>query len=63
MAEDTLNNEDLLEGLSKDDIKPGLYEGGFKTWECSIDLARYLVTERQVISDLRSRPCHVIEVS
>ncbi|EFR02065.1 hypothetical protein MGYG_05068 [Nannizzia gypsea CBS 118893] len=41
MAErDMLNEgEDLLAGLQKDDIKPTVYEGGFKTWECALDLA------------------------
>ncbi|EZG02921.1 hypothetical protein H106_06454 [Trichophyton rubrum CBS 735.88] len=41
MAErDMLNEgEDLLVGLQKDDIKPTVYEGGFKTWECALDLA------------------------
>lgn len=24
------------------DLVPGVYEGGLKTWECSVDLAAYL---------------------
>ena len=28
--------------LSYTDVLPGVYEGGFKVWECSIDLCRYL---------------------
>ncbi|MCJ1434698.1 hypothetical protein MMC27_004067 [Xylographa pallens] len=29
-------------GLLSDDILSRVYEGGFKTWECSIDLAKYI---------------------
>ncbi|KAL9601394.1 MAG: hypothetical protein Q9219_002570 [cf. Caloplaca sp. 3 TL-2023] len=43
MAEDTSLGEASTGGLSADDIKPNIYEGGFKTWECSVDLARYLL--------------------
>src|ERR1700755_1638830 len=28
--------------LGQSDVIKGLYEGGLKTWECSIDLAQYL---------------------
>ena len=31
-----------------DDIKEGEYEGGFKTWECASDLARLLISMREV---------------
>lgn len=34
---------DLAAGLSADDIVAGVYEGGFKTWECAADLARYVL--------------------
>lgn len=27
---------------SPSDLVPGVYEGGLKTWECSLDLAAYL---------------------
>lgn len=49
---------------AKDDIKPRVYEGGFKTWECAVDLASYL-TERseEIVSSLRIGGLHVIEVS
>mmetsp|Transcript_38476 Transcript_38476/g.93084 ORF Transcript_38476/g.93084 Transcript_38476/m.93084 type:complete len:329 (+) Transcript_38476:78-1064(+) len=30
-------------GLEGTDLVPGVYEGGLKVWECSIDLCRYLV--------------------
>jgi protein-histidine N-methyltransferase len=29
-------------GLGKDDIKTGVYEGGFKSWESSVDLVKVL---------------------
>ena len=29
-------------GLAAGDLEPRVYEGGFKTWECSVDLAKYL---------------------
>lgn len=37
MAEDEAAG---LEGLGKDDVKTGVYEGGFKSWESSVDLVR-----------------------
>ncbi|PTU23819.1 hypothetical protein P175DRAFT_0448198, partial [Aspergillus ochraceoroseus IBT 24754] len=45
MVEDSAEeqNGELIAGLEKGDIKPNFYEGGFKTWECSIDLAKLLV--------------------
>lgn len=34
--------EEVTEGLGKDDVKTGVYEGGFKSWESSVDLVREL---------------------
>lgn len=49
---------------AKDDLKPGLYEGGFKTWECAVDLANYLAGQsEEIISALGTKGMHVIEVS
>ncbi|KAJ5612634.1 hypothetical protein N7510_005828 [Penicillium lagena] len=47
MAEDSAgyDNEALIAGLEKGDIKPQFYEGGFKTWECALDLARLVTGE------------------
>lgn len=45
MAEDGIDsneNAELLSGLEKGDIQTRIYEGGFKTWECAIDLAKLL---------------------
>ena len=35
-------NDDLLSGLESGDRTSGKYEGGFKTWECAVDLAGYV---------------------
>ena len=42
MAEDPNSSHFPTVGLSTDDITPNIYEGGFKTWECSVDLASFL---------------------
>ena len=42
MAEDQDYGQSPCIGLSTDDITPTIYEGGFKTWECSVDLASFL---------------------
>lgn len=42
-AEDREDNYELITGLEKGDIKPNFYEGGFKTWECALDLAKLLL--------------------
>ena len=65
MADDDLTKpqENSLTGLSTDDIKPKIYEGGFKTWECSFDLARYLarlIEERKLTFE--GKGVHFIEV-
>ena len=36
---------------SKSDLMPGVYEGGLKTWECSLDLAKYLVSIADMVKD------------
>ena len=35
------------------DLVPGVYEGGLKTWECSLDLANYLDQIRE--TDIRGK--------
>lgn len=47
MAESDPGNLDdetgsLLSGLETGDLSSGIYEGGFKTWECAVDLARFV---------------------
>ncbi|QIW98281.1 hypothetical protein AMS68_003799 [Peltaster fructicola] len=43
MAEDDTSNDEILNDISASDIRSGVYEGGFKTWECSLDLASLLL--------------------
>lgn len=63
MAEDTADyaNEELISGLEKGDITPNIYEGGFKTWECSVDLAK-LVANENILSNADAGDRHIIEV-
>lgn len=37
--------EDEEVGLGSADVKTGIYEGGFKSWESSVDLVRELAGE------------------
>jgi protein-histidine N-methyltransferase len=49
---------------SKDsDLQTNIYEGGFKTWECSLDLVRYLLDRgpRKDLDDI-VRVAHVLEM-
>ncbi|RAK91308.1 hypothetical protein BO79DRAFT_191349 [Aspergillus costaricaensis CBS 115574] len=64
MAEDTPdeNNEELIAGLEKGDIKPNFYEGGFKTWECAIDLAKVLVDTDELAASTATGDRHIIEL-
>lgn len=64
MAEDeTLDNATETSGLDNSDIRTNIYEGGFKSWECSFDLARLLLDRgpRKDLDDL-CRVNHVVEV-
>lgn len=36
-------NDHVIDQLDKSDLRSGVYEGGFKTWECSLDLASLLL--------------------
>ncbi len=62
MAEDTTFDSTAVAGLSADDITPNIYEGGFKTWECSLDLAKYLVQSQNALNE-NSRDLNIVEVS
>lgn len=69
MAEDdTISNDDpskrnYMAGLDTTDLSPNVYEGGYKTWECSLDLVKYLLDRgpRKDLDDLH-RVDHVIEM-
>jgi protein-histidine N-methyltransferase len=52
-----------LSGLSNSDISTNIYEGGYKTWECSLDLVKFLLDRgpRKDLDDL-VRVNHVIEM-
>lgn len=64
MAEDSLTDPSKVSipGLAIDDINPNIYEGGFKTWECAVDLATYLLHRSQLGSILTDEDMRVIEV-
>lgn len=55
MAEDdeldfvNTQGEDLASQLKHSDVAAGLYEGGSKTWECSLDLAGVLVEDYEFL--------------
>ena len=63
MAEDDISDKaSRAVGLSTDDITPNVYEGGFKTWECAVDLANHLYGSLNEGWDMEGREMHVIEV-
>lgn len=63
MAEDEEGGEEKV-NLDDSDIRTNVYEGGFKSWECSFDLAKLLLDRgpRKDLDDL-CRVDHVVEVS
>ncbi|KAF6837629.1 histidine protein methyltransferase 1 [Colletotrichum plurivorum] len=63
MAEDDAANGERpeAEGLGTHDVKTGVYEGGFKSWESSVDLVKVLAGGGQ-LDVLKERPLRVIEL-
>jgi protein-histidine N-methyltransferase len=71
--EDDPDHEELIAGLEEGDLKPNFYEGGFKTWECALDLAKLVCSRDEVDAlglcgrdgsdDDDGEDAHVIEVS
>ncbi len=63
MAEDGAgdNASESEAGLGEHDVKTGIYEGGFKSWESSVDLVKVLARE-EVAAALGSEPFVLIEV-
>ncbi|KAF2091198.1 hypothetical protein K490DRAFT_71425 [Saccharata proteae CBS 121410] len=57
------SSTEALAGLDNSDIRTNIYEGGFKSWECSLDLAKLLLDRgpRKDIDDM-SRVDHVLEL-
>ncbi|KAF2767000.1 hypothetical protein EJ03DRAFT_297336 [Teratosphaeria nubilosa] len=43
LQEATPSNDAIIDQIEQADIRSGVYEGGFKTWECSLDLASLLL--------------------
>ena len=62
MAEDGTLSGEPVAGLSADDIVPNLYEGGFKTWECSVDLAEYVCSNFDSQNESARKDLLVVEV-
>ena len=63
MAEDESSDEVIPPvGLSTDDITSNVYEGGFKTWECAVDLASLLAERLSKGWDLDRKRMHIVEV-
>ncbi|KAF2276938.1 uncharacterized protein EI97DRAFT_375727 [Westerdykella ornata] len=70
MAEDDLDTSatststnPALSALSSSDLQPNVYEGGYKTWECSLDLVKFLLDRgpRRDLDDMY-RVQHVVEM-
>ncbi|AEO65975.1 4fb79e7b-d0f1-4495-b1d7-bcdcf0144b05 [Thermothielavioides terrestris] len=62
MAEESADDSAESEaGLGEHDVKTGIYEGGFKSWESSVDLVKVLAAENA--ADLLAHdPCIVVEL-
>jgi protein-histidine N-methyltransferase len=60
MAED--DGRGGLEGLGEHDVKTGVYEGGFKSWESSVDLVKTLAATRDSWSGRSQGLLRIIEV-
>ena len=46
-----IKDKNLLEVIKHSDLSSGIYEGGFKVWECTVDLIKYLSENRHLIED------------
>ncbi|KEY64953.1 hypothetical protein S7711_08194 [Stachybotrys chartarum IBT 7711] len=60
MAEED-GDAEAAEGLGKHDVKTGVYEGGFKSWESSVDLVKVLAADPSVTGP-RTSPLSVMEL-
>ncbi|KAI2618462.1 hypothetical protein GGR54DRAFT_156896 [Hypoxylon sp. NC1633] len=54
MAED--DGGDTEPGLGNHDVKTGVYEGGFKSWESSVDLVKVLSLSKYFLADMDIAP-------
>ncbi|KIY03342.1 uncharacterized protein Z520_00033 [Fonsecaea multimorphosa CBS 102226] len=55
-AEEEDTAKTLLSGLESGDLASGVYEGGFKTWECALDLASLVASESDFVLHHRNHP-------
>ena len=62
MAENSSPFEEPVAGLNDNDITPNVYEGGFKTWECSVDLAEYILSQLEKTPFQMAHGIRLIEV-
>ncbi|KAK6065790.1 histidine protein methyltransferase 1 [Seiridium cupressi] len=60
MAEEESGGEGAA-GLGSHDVKTGVYEGGFKSWESSVDLVKVLEQSKTFLASQDEAPC-VIEL-
>ena len=56
MAEE---DDEGLGNLGKDDVRTGVYEGGFKSWESSVDLVKVLNGRRESLLEISSKTLEV----
>lgn len=56
------DGEELEPGLGSHDVKTGIYEGGFKSWESSVDMVKVMATE-DFPASFTEGPVRIIEVS
>lgn len=63
MAQDKelTETDHILLGDTNEDIRPSLYEGGVKVWECSFDMIHVLEQQKQKYVDSK-RPLAVLEM-
>lgn len=61
-AEGEDDGGEVESGLGSHDVKTGIYEGGFKSWESSVDLVKVLAAENLPAS-LAEASFRIIEVS
>ncbi|KAL7628592.1 hypothetical protein AAE478_000107 [Parahypoxylon ruwenzoriense] len=54
MAED--DGGDTEPGLGNHDVRTGVYEGGFKSWESSVDLVKFLWLSKAFLVDVNVSP-------
>lgn len=62
MAEDGELSCNSIAGLTADDIVPNVYEGGFKTWECSVDLSDFVYAKIDLQDEASMRDLKIVEV-